>query len=258
MELALTSDRCNKPRLVCPPKPLRGGHRLTTVRRNLGALAGRMKAILFDLDETLLDRKQSLIAFVSNQAKSLVADSEIDRFIQRFIELDSNGSVWKDIVYSKLVDEFGLVGVNSDFLLNDYVDNFHKFCIAKPGAKEAVASLHGNGFLIGLVSNGKTPFQERAFDALDLSNLFSTILVSEAVGYRKPDPDIFNLACNNLGVLPSETIFVGDNPIADIEGAKAVGMYTIYIPGFYGPDCIDSDAVCNDFHDLSRLVQNAC
>jgi len=224
----------------------------------MAALAGYMKAVLFDLDETLLDRKQSLLSFVSVQAEALVDKYYVDRFIDRFIELDANGSVWKDVVYTNLVDEFNLKSVSPDKLLSDYVDNFHKYCVAKPKSKEAIASLYSAGYLLGLVSNGKSPFQERAFEALNVSNLFSTTVVSEAVGHRKPDKDIFQLACNNLGVLTTETVFVGDNPIADIQGAKAVGMYTIYIPGYYGPDCKSSDSVCNDFDDLPRLVQNAC
>ena len=217
-----------------------------------------MKAVLFDLDDTLLDRKQSLISFVSDQAGSLVDETIKDKFVDRFIELDKNGSVWKDRVYANLIVEFSLKSTSPDDLLSDYVNNFYRYCIAKPGSKEALTTLHTNGYLLGLVSNGKSPFQEQAFEALAISNLFSTTVVSEAVGYRKPDKDIFHLACKNIGVLPSETVFVGDNPVADIQGAKAVGMYTIYIPGFYGPDCKDSDTVCNDFYDLPRLVQNAC
>ena len=73
---------------------------------------------------------------------------------------------------------------------------------------------------MGLVSNGKTPFQEHNFYALGITDYFSTIVISEAIGLRKPDPAIYLYTCTQLGCNPSDCIFIGDNPKADIEGAK--------------------------------------
>jgi putative hydrolase of the HAD superfamily len=216
-----------------------------------------MKAVLFDLDDTLLDRKVSLTSFVSHQAKKIVADEDVVRFVNRFIELDANGSVWKDVVYSSLVDEFYLSEITSEELLNDYVKNFRSFCRAKPGSQEAIKVLHSFGLKLGLISNGKSPFQEQCFEALSMGHLFHDVIVSDAVGYKKPDKNIFLLACKNLAITPNEAIFVGDNPIADIQGANAVGMYTIYVPNHFGPSCNYSDAVCDRFSDLPGLVKNA-
>ncbi len=84
------------------------------------------------------------------------------------------------------------------------------------------------GYTLGLVSNGKTPFQEKNFYALELTDYFSIIVISEAIGLRKPDPEIYLYTCNQLDCKPSECIFIGDNPKADIEGAKKIGMKTIY------------------------------
>ena len=69
------------------------------------------KAVLFDLDQTLLDRNTSLKSFLNWQVNDLqlIYQAQKEIFIQRFIELDANGSVWKDLVYRQLIDEFKIV-----------------------------------------------------------------------------------------------------------------------------------------------------
>lgn len=78
-----------------------------------------------------------------------------------------------------------------------------------------------------MISNGKTPFQEHNFQALGLSEYFSCILVSEAIGLRKPQPEIFQMTCQQMNVIPEQCVMIGDNEIADIQGAKNIGMQTI-------------------------------
>lgn len=68
------------------------------------------KAILFDLDQTLLDRNTSLVKFIEWQANffQLVPHQNKQAFITRFIELDNNGNVWKDSVYTQLLKNFNV------------------------------------------------------------------------------------------------------------------------------------------------------
>jgi len=217
-----------------------------------------MKAVLFDLDETLLDRTVSLRNFVTEQAKGLVTDTEVECFVRRFLTLDANGAVWKDAVYDALVAEFEISAKSSGELLADYLARFRLFCLPKPGALEALQTLHTSGLQLGLVSNGRSPFQEHCFEALGLAHLFDDVVISGAVGCSKPDRDIFLLSCNNLGVHPEQAIFVGDNPLADIQGANAVGMHTIYVPGSFGADCADADMMCPDLTKLPALIKVVC
>lgn len=46
---------------------------------------------------------------------------------------------------------------------------------------------------------------------------------------NKPDAGIFHLACRNLGIAATDAVFVVDNPVADIEGANAVGMFSVIL-----------------------------
>ncbi|MEP5765852.1 MAG: HAD family hydrolase [Halieaceae bacterium] len=215
-----------------------------------------MKSVLFDLDETLLARSQSLRDFAIWQSKGMlrreVSDPEL--FCRRFIELDSNSGVLKNRVYSQLIEEFEICDWTISELTNSYDLCFSGFCLEKDGAVEAVKAIKNVGLKLGLVSNGRSPFQERNFYSLGVSHLFDSIIVSESVGLRKPDRRIFDLACEQIGVSAAETVFVGDNPKADIDGANSCGMYTVYIPGHFGGTYEKANSVCNDYSDLLDIV----
>jgi putative hydrolase of the HAD superfamily len=215
-----------------------------------------MKAVLFDLDGTLLDRNASLIEFVRWQAQGMLKTEilNVEQFVKRFIELDANGYVWKDKVYESLISEFSIQNWSVEELLTSYELCFCAFAKPMEGAVEAVKTLSSMGAKIALVSNGKTPFQERNFNALGISSLFDTIVVSEAVGLRKPEKAIFELACELLETDVSNAIFVGDSPNADIEGANNAGMYSVYIPSLRKPSCEKADIVCKDFKELPNIV----
>ncbi len=216
-----------------------------------------MHAAFFDLDDTILDRSGSLRNFVEWQAKDALRLSAADshNFVERFIALDQNGLVRKDKVYESLIEEFGISDWAVDELLNIYLLTFCAFCKPRKGALAALKGFQNSGYKIGLVSNGKTPFQERNFHALGFGDLFDCIIVSEAVGVRKPDKAIFELGCRAANVSLEKSYFIGDNPKADIEGAKKAGMKTIYVPVNSDVDrCEYADATFNDLSELPGYI----
>lgn len=215
------------------------------------------KVLLFDLDQTILNRNESLIKFLNWQVNflNLVPQELKSYFINRFIELDNNGNVWKDIVYNQLISEYKIKNYTALELLESYVNDFNKFSTAFENVQKTLQRLHTQGYILGLVSNGKTPFQEHNFYALGVTEYFSTIIVSEAVGLRKPDPEIFLYACTQLSCNPSNCIFIGDNPKADIEGAKKVGMQTIYFHPTLTLEQSLSDASINHYDKLEDTIK---
>lgn len=214
-----------------------------------------MRAVIFDLDQTLLDRDRSLLGFLVWQCEGMLKPYIDDKvaFISRFVELDANGTVWKDKVYSALIGEFQIEGWSCAELLSVYESCFCAFSVPRPGVLEALDTI-STRYKLGLISNGMTPFRERNFRGLGVVSMFSSVIVSAAVNLRNPDPAIFYLACSQLGVRPDEAIYVGDNPIADIEGARDAGLRTIFVPSVSHPHCVAADASCSDMSQLPRLI----
>ncbi|MCH7392693.1 HAD-IA family hydrolase [Acinetobacter dispersus] len=212
------------------------------------------KAVIFDLDQTLLDRTTSLIKFLTWQINffQLVTAHDRESFIQRFLELDDNGKVWKDRVYENLIQEFSIHGHSKEILLTSYINDFNKFSCCFEHVENTIIQLKQQGYLIGLISNGRTPFQEHNFYALGLTEFFSSTIVFEAIGLRKPDPAIFLLSCQQLGVHPKDCTFVGDNELADIQAAKAVGMKTIF---FHPNPAISSAIADQNLHDFKNFIE---
>ena len=216
-------------------------------------------AILFDLDQTLLNRHDSLIQFCDWQATQQFGFDPVttQRYINRFVALDADGAVWKDQVYAQLKPEFGITDSVQD-LVASYLNDFQNFCIPFPKVPETIQQLHAQGYRLGLISNGRTPFQQQNFHSLGLNGYFSSIVVSAAVGLRKPDPAIFLFACQQLELAPEQCIFIGDNERADIQGAQSVGMTAIR---FDPPQSVlSATASCasarfNDFSNLIPIIQ---
>lgn len=214
-------------------------------------------AVIFDLDQTLLDREKSLTKFLDWQINffQIVSNENKMAFKKRFIELDRHGSVWKDVVYTKLIEEFSLMQ-SLDTLLQSYIEDFNKFSIAFEGVELAIKNLYQQGYQLGLISNGKVPFQENNFKALGLNEYFSSVLVSEAIGIRKPDTAIFNRSCLQLNTEPEHCVFIGDNEIADIQGAKRAGMKTIYFNQNLNKRSQLSNENLHHFKDLDFIISN--
>ncbi|MCB1231520.1 MAG: HAD family hydrolase [Verrucomicrobiae bacterium] len=214
-----------------------------------------VRAVIFDLDQTLLDRSASLLEFLRWQSEGMLR-SDLENpadFVSRFLELDDNGRVWKDEVYRRLIEEFDIGRWRMEELLAVYESCFCGFCVSRTGVEQAIQELAAN-YRLGLISNGKTPFQERNFRALGYAEVFDSILVSEAVGLRKPDARIFRLGCSELEVAPDEAVYVGDNPIADIKGAREAGLRTIFVPVDSDTVCEEADATCNEMGALPDLI----
>jgi HAD superfamily hydrolase (TIGR01509 family) len=97
-----------------------------------------------------------------------------------------------------------------------------------PGVRPALARLRAHGLALAVVSNWDVGLHEH-LDALGLAPFFATVVTSAEVGVEKPDPAVFRLALERLGVAPSRALHVGDDG-ADEEGAKAVGMHFVAAP----------------------------
>lgn len=196
------------------------------------AIPMAVSAVLFDLDETLLDRTTSLRAFLSDQHRRFsdrLGTVEVDAWISRFLALDDRGRVHKSIVYPALLDVFGGDNSAADGLLADYLERCSSYARALPGMADTLEALRARGISLGIVTNGEMVFQARHIDVLGLRELVDVVLISQAESLRKPEAALFQRAAERLGVPPGRCLFVGDNPEADILGAHAAGMQTAWL-----------------------------
>ncbi|MBD2434684.1 MULTISPECIES: HAD family hydrolase [Fischerella] len=218
-----------------------------------------LKAILFDLDGTLLDRETSLKQFIGTQYDRLIWGlHEIPKedYISRFIELDCRGYVWKDKVYQSLISEFSIKKLSWQDLLNDYENQFIHSCVPFPHLKTTLETLKTSGYLLGIITNGLEIFQHRTIQGLGIENYFDVIIISESEGVRKPEAEIFDRALQKLRVKAQQSVFVGDHPTIDVLGAKSFGMKAVWKRDPYWTEPIEADAIIDDLSLLPSIIQS--
>ncbi|WP_373231338.1 HAD family hydrolase [Cohnella sp.] len=189
-----------------------------------------IKAIIFDLDNTILDRTSTFRSFTNSFLRSYFGHLEMTQDIfDRIIHLDQDGYKDKQELFSELLEELPwrvkpLITELLDFYSAEYVRN----AVLMEHAREVVQHIRKK-YKTGLITNGKTLIQYGKIDHLGIRNEFDLIIVSEEAGIKKPDPRIFKLALKQLELKPEECIYIGDHPVNDIEGASKIGMETIWM-----------------------------
>ena len=123
---------------------------------------------------------------------------------------------------------------NRDQLLEDMVlahMNGLASCIEFPeDNKKTLEYIKEKGYRLAIVSNfDYAPTAYMLLERYKIRNLFEQIVISEEVGWRKPNHIIFETVINKLEIGPEDALFVGDNFQADVVGSKAVGMDAAWI-----------------------------
>ena len=117
---------------------------------------------------------------------------------------------------------------------------------------ETLEELRRRGYRLGVVSNADGR-AEQALGAVGLRPHFELVIDSGLVGIDKPDPRIFQLAAERMGVEPAETVYVGDIYEIDVQGARAAGMQAILVDPLWKWDDKDCPRI-RGIHDLLDLL----
>ena len=214
-----------------------------------------IKAILFDLDDTLLDRTTSLAEFVKEQHQRYELDHvAYETYHRRFLELDQRGYAPKPQLFHALITEFA-IPASVEALLADFEQGAWTSCTLLPDAAAVLAGLRSRGYKLGVITNGEEWSQMRKLRVAGLLTLFDLIVISGNEQIKKPNPQIFMRAAERLAVRPDECVFVGDHARNDIYGAGAVGMKTIWYPGAQMWPAEQVTAPDHTIQSLSELLE---
>jgi putative hydrolase of the HAD superfamily len=221
-----------------------------------------LKAILFDLDDTLIDRSKSLLKYAScfvNHFADNLDFNQIDDAYQVIKKADGDGYRSRDEVFIELLQLFPWVKIPqiSD-IRNHWTSAFPQCSEAVTGMYNMMDTLKFQGIMLGIITNGGSVTQNSKIDVLDIRHYMKTIIVSEVVDVRKPDSKIFQMALEKLGVGSKEAWYVGDHPVNDILGSSSAGLTPVWVTGVHPwvKEYDEPQLQINSLEELLTLVED--
>ncbi|MFX1323837.1 MAG: HAD family hydrolase [Promethearchaeota archaeon] len=194
----------------------------------------KYNAIIFDLYGTLVD------SYSVRGYKRLLKDMAL----ALELPVEDFSRIWRDTTYERGIGIFKTIHDSINFIckkLNTSVskenikkcvqirlENTRRALSPKSGAIEILQYLRRSEYKIGLITNCsfETPL---VWKDTELSGLFDVTLFSASAGFKKPDPQIYKLACERLDVEPNVCLYVGDGDSDELLGASRFGMDAVMI-----------------------------
>ncbi len=190
------------------------------------------RGVLFDLDNTLADRagafRRTASAFYDSEP-AIRAAAPKEAAVSKLIEFDKDGLSGRNLLMEQVLNEWPGISRSFDELVSWYSNHYLDSYAPDPRVQQLVRALTKAGIPWGIVTNGN-PDQRAKLPALGLDGLPSCVVVSAEIGHWKPDPEIFLEALRRLGLAANrDVLFVGDNPVAGVVGARLVGLATAWV-----------------------------
>lgn len=192
-----------------------------------------IKAVIFDLDHTLFDRHGTLKSLVPRLREEFqVSDKMTDEEI---------GKLWcyadDNFVYFGWENIHGYLAEKGVFVkvppFEDYRSFIYKYfavtAVPFPDTIPMLEELRSFGYKTGLITNGNHALQYAKIDMLSLRIHFDEIIVTGDYGVHKPDKEIFDIMREKFVFSSDEMVYVGDNPVNDIKGARDAGWKTVWM-----------------------------
>lgn len=199
-------------------------------------MTASVAAVLFDLDDTLYPERQFVDGGFHAVARLLAgrsdrADQSEETLAARLWEL--HGRDGRGRLFDTIAAELG-IGDDPD-LVAACVLAYRTHAVRLepfPGVPELIDGLRSGGVRTGVVSDGYGAVQARKVAGLGaIAARFDVVVLTDDLGpgHGKPSPTAFRVACRLLGVDPSATIYVGNDPRKDFAGARSAGLRTIRV-----------------------------
>lgn len=219
-------------------------------------LGGDLKAVLLDLDGTLLDTAPDLAAAVNAMLDGQGLDPLPEHVVRDLIGRGIPHLVEKSLVAAGLPLtcelEPALISFGGHYArLNGRASRPY------PGVIEALQRLRAAKLKLACVTNKAATFTKPLLEKSGLAPLLDAVVSSDEVGRRKPHPAPFLHACKLLGVLPAEAVVIGDSA-NDAEGARAAGCKVLLVTYGYneGRDVrsLDADGVVETLAEAADRI----
>jgi phosphoglycolate phosphatase len=218
----------------------------------------RLRAVLFDMDGTLLDTSPDFIA-VCQAMRSAAGLPAVDP--QVITDVISGGA------RAMVMAAFGRTADSPDFeaLREDFLQRYQQHCsvYTRPyaGIEALLGDIEKSGLRWGVATNKPLRFAEPIMRDLGLAGRCAALLCPDHVSRSKPDPEMLLLACQQLDLQPAEVLFVGDDA-RDIEAGRAAGCRSVavtwgYIHPHDNPQNWGADALADSPQALRRLLDQA-
>ncbi|WP_461863484.1 HAD family hydrolase [Thermococcus sp.] len=211
-----------------------------------------MKAVLFDIDGTLLTEEPLMMLFLpwvyDMLSKKLGVNREEarNRFMAEIIGRRDTYD-WHDWNFF-----FNLFGIDLRYeeLLREYPYKIHVY----PDVPPTLEWLKEEGYKLGVVTSGPS-YQKLKLRIAKLDRYFDVIITRDDVNAIKPEPKIFLHALERLGVEPEEAVMIGDSLQQDVYGAKNVGMTGIWINRKDEKGYNFADFEIRTLHELRKVME---
>ncbi len=193
----------------------------------------RLKAVLFDMDGTLLDTAPDFIA-ITQAMRAAHGLPPVDE--QQVRDVVSGGA------RAMVAAAFGLSLDSPELepLRQEFLDHYQEHCavLSRPydGIPELLAAIEKAGLIWGVVTNKPVRFAEPIMQRLGYAERSRVLVCPDHVTRSKPDPEPLLLACSQLGIDPSRVLFIGDD-LRDIESGRDAGTKTAAVRyGYIHPE----------------------
>ncbi len=193
----------------------------------------KINAVVFDLDHTLFDRYATIKAISGDFVKCF--EGRINADADKVSELICYGDSkyiyygWKRIFeYLCEMDTFSSPPTYEEYR-ETLLQLFSSKAVPFPFTYTVLDKVKAKGLKTGLITNGKAEIQEKKVKLLKLEGYFDEIILCGAFGKQKPDAAPFDEMAKRLNSNPASLIYVGDNPICDVGGAKNAGYITVQV-----------------------------
>lgn len=218
-----------------------------------------MKAVLFDLDGTLIDTAADFIRILQDMCREkgcAIVDADLIR-----PQVSEGARAMVKLVYPELDVEDPIFLAHRQRFLDVYGANIAVDTDLFDGMYPLLEELESQQIPWGIVTNKPRWLSESLLNALNLTERCAVLVCPEDVSKTKPDPEPMYLAAQNISIDVQDCIYVGDHP-RDIDAGRDAQMYTIlaaygYLPLQYKDDLTAwrADCIVNNVDELHQVIR---